>query len=180
MPIEGKIAIKNIRRVKNRYRFITILLVICMTSYIVVSTYINYEKKTADLVDEYDADAELMVNSTVDYQSIINDYEVKTGDSIEYVAYKELGLYILVEPAEAFMNDNRVIEYEDNKKSIPMVITGVDDNTYYRYIDKVNANYGDIIIYNNMRLIDIEERTYKYYTVFNQGYDLKSKYYRTI
>ena len=173
LPIEGKIAIKNIRRVKNRYRFITILLVICMTSYIVVSTYINYEKKTADLVDEYDADAELMVNSTVDYQSIINDYEVKTGDSIEYVAYKELGLYILVEPAEAFMNDNRVIEYEDNKKSIPMVITGVDDNTYYRYIDKVNANYGDIIIYNNMRLIDIEERTYKYYTVFNQGYDLK-------
>ena len=173
LPIEGKLAIKNIRRVKNKYRFITILLVICMTSYIVVSTYINYEKRTADLVDEYDSDAELMVNPTVDYKSIINDYEIKTGDNIEYLEYKELGLYILVEPEDAFINDNHVTEYEDNKKSIPMVVTGVDDNTYNKYIDKVNANYGDIIIYNNMRLIDIEEGTYKYYTVFNQGYDLK-------
>lgn len=173
LPIEGKLAIKNIRRVKNKYRFITILLVICMTSYIVVSTYINYERRTADLVDEYDSDAELMVNSTVDYKSIINDYEIKTGDNIEYLEYKELGLYILVEPEDAFINDNRVTKYEDNKESIPMVITGVDDNTYNKYIDKVNANYGDIIIYNSMRLIDIEEGTYKYYTVFNQGYDLK-------
>ena len=139
-----------------------------MTSYIVVSTYINYERRTADLVDEYDSDAELMVNSTVDYKSIINDYEIKTGDNIEYLEYKELGLYILVEPEDAFINDNRVTKYEDNKESIPMVITGVDDNTYNKYIDKVNANYGDIIIYNSMRLIDIEEGTYKYYTVFNE------------
>ena len=173
LPIEGKIAIKNIRRVKSKYRIIIILLVICMTSYIVVSTYINYERKTADLVDEYDSDAELTVDSTVDYKSIINDYEIETGDNIEYIEYKQLGLYILAEPEDVFMNEDSVTEHNDNKKSIPMVITGVDDNTYKKYIDEVNANYGDIIIYNNMRLIDLEDGTYKYYTVFKQGYDLE-------
>lgn len=173
LPTEGKIAIKNIRRVKSKYRIIIILLVICMTSYIVVSTYINYERKTADLVDEYDSDAELTVDSTVDYKSIINDYEIETGDNIEYIEYKQLGLYILAEPEDVFMNEDSVTEHNDNKKSIPMVITGVDDNTYKKYIDEVNANYGDIIIYNNMRLIDLEDGTYKYYTVFKQGYDLE-------
>ena len=173
LPTEGKIAIKNIRRVKSKYRIIIILFVICMTSYIVVSTYINYERKTADLVDEYDSDAELTVDSTVDYKSIINDYEIETGDNIEYIEYKQLGLYILAEPEDVFMNEDSVTEHNDNKKSIPMVITGVDDNTYKKYIDEVNANYGDIIIYNNMRLIDLEDGTYKYYTVFKQGYDLE-------
>ena len=173
LPTEGKIAIKNIRRVKSKYRIIIILFVICMTSYIVVSTYINYERKTADLVDEYDSDAELTVDSTVDYKSIINDYEIETGDNIEYIEYKQLGLYILAKPEDVFMNEDSVTEHNDNKKSIPMVITGVDDNTYKKYIDEVNANYGDIIIYNNMRLIDLEDGTYKYYTVFKQGYDLE-------
>lgn len=173
LPTEGKIAIKNIRRVKSKYRIIIILFVICMTSYIVVSTYINYERKTADLVDEYDSDAELTVDSTVDYKSIINDYEIETGDNIEYIEYKQLGLYILAEPEDVFMNEDSVTEHNDNKKSIPMIITGVDDNTYKKYIDEVNANYGDIIIYNNMRLIDLEDGTYKYYTVFKQGYDLE-------
>lgn len=173
LPTEGKIAIKNIRRVKSKYRIIIILFVICMTSYIVVSTYINYERKTADLVDEYDSDAELTVDSTVDYKSIINDYEIETGDNIEYIEYKQLGLYILAEPEDVFMNEDSVTEHNDNKKSIPMVITGVDDNTYKKYIDEVNANYGDIIIYNNIRLIDLEDGTYKYYTVFKQGYDLE-------
>ena len=173
LPIEGKVAIKNIRRVKSKYRIISILLIICMTSYIVVSTYITYERETADLVDEYDSDAELAINSTVDYKSLFKDYEVKTGDNIEYLEYKELGLYVLVKPENAFIDNQVATKYKDNKKGIRMVVTGIDDDTYKNYLEKVNANYGDIIIYNNMRLLDLEEGTYKYKTVFKQGYDLK-------
>ena len=173
LPIEGRIAVKNIRRVKSKYKIITILLVICMTSYIVVSTYITYERKTADLVDEYDSDAELMVAQSVDYKSILKDYETKTGDNVEYLEYKELGLFILVEPADVFIDKDNATEYEDNKKGIRMVITGLDDSSYKKYLEKINANYGDIIIYNNMRLLELEEGTYKYETVFKQGYNLK-------
>ena len=63
LPIEGKLAIKNIKRMKNKYRVITILLVVCMTSYITISTYINYEEKTAELVTGYDVDAKLTITS---------------------------------------------------------------------------------------------------------------------
>lgn len=173
LPIEGKIAIKNIRRVKSKYKIVTILLVICMTSYIVVSTYINYERKTADLVNQYDSDAELTINSKVDYKKIIKDYERKTGDNIEDIQYKELGLYVLVEPDEAFKDKNDATEYEDNKKGIRVVITGLDDDTYRKYLKEVNANYGDIIIYNNIRILNLEDGTYQYHTVFKDGYDLR-------
>lgn len=173
LPIEGKIAIKNIRRVKSKYKIVTILLVICMTSYIVVSTYINYERKTADLVNQYDSDAELTINSKVDYKKIIKDYERKTGDNIEDLQYKELGLYVLVEPDEAFKDKNDATEYEDNKKGIRVVITGVDDDTYKKYLKEVNAKYGDIIIYNNIRILNLEDGTYQYHTVFKDGYHLR-------
>ena len=47
LPIEGRMAITNLKRNKNKYRFITTLLAICMVSFISVSTYINYEKESA-------------------------------------------------------------------------------------------------------------------------------------
>ncbi len=176
LPVEGKAAIKNIKRTKSKYKIITILLVICMTSYIVVSTYINYEKKIADLVDEYDSDAQLFVkDSLIDYKALLKDYEEKTGDKAESVIeYKELGVNVLVEPSDAFINDESSdIILEDNKKGTKIVLMGVDDNSYNKYINKIKAKYGDIVIYNNRRLIDFEEKTYRYYKVFKQNYDFK-------
>ncbi len=151
LPIEGQIAIKNIKRNKNKFRVITVLLVVCMTLYIAVSTYINYEKETSDLVSEYDIDAEIRPNSALnmDYKSIFDNYELKYGDKIEYMEYKLNGLVMLVEPKEAIITDYLVREYEKNQKSVNMVIIGLDDKTYTNYINKLNANYGDIIIYNN-------------------------------
>ena len=82
-PIEGKIAIKNIKRNRNKYRLITILLVISITSFIAISTYLNYEKETADIVTEYDVDAEIFIypeyveDVNRDYRSILKEYEEK-------------------------------------------------------------------------------------------------------
>ena len=110
VPIEGNLAIKNIKRNKNKYKVITILLVVCMTSYIAVSTYINYEKESADIVNKYDVDAEIHLDSMqdLDYKSIFNNYEVEYGDKIEYMSYKNLGAYVLVEPDRAINTDNLV------------------------------------------------------------------------
>ena len=168
VPIEGKLAIKNIKRNKNKYRVITILLVVCMTSYIAVSTYINYEKESADIVNKYDVDAEIHLNlmQDLDYKSIFNNYEVEYGDKIEYMSYKNLGAYVLVEPDSAINTDNLVFSLMDNKKCIQTQIIGLDDKTYDKYIKKINANYGDIIIYNNIMTgnteNDNENMTYSY------------------
>lgn len=168
VPIEGNLAIKNIKRNKNKYRVITILLVVCMTSYIAVSTYINYEKESADIVNKYDVDAEIHLDSMqdLDYKSIFNNYEVEYGDKIEYMSYKNLRADVLVEPDSAINTDNAVFSLMDNKKCIQTQIIGLDDKTYDKYIKKINANYGDIIIYNNIMTgnteNDNENMTYSY------------------
>ena len=177
LPIEGKMAIKNIKRNRNKYRLIIILLVICMTSYIVVSTYINYEKATAGLVNEYDVDAKINLDSTlnnIDYKSILNDYEIIYGSKLEYMEYKMMGIFALVEPEEAIIKNDIATTYEDNKKSMKMVLVGLDDKTYSKYINKLNANYGDFIIYNNVtELKGNEKLTYTYYPALKTGYNLK-------
>ena len=176
LPIEGKMTIKNIKRNRNKYRLIIILLVICMTSYIVVSTYINYEKATAGLVNEYDVDAKINLDSTlnIDYKSILNDYEIIYGSKLEYMEYKMMGIFALVEPEEAIIKNDIATTYEDNKKSMKMVLVGLDDKTYSKYINKLNANYGDFIIYNNVtELKGNEKLTYTYYPALKTGYNLK-------
>ena len=176
LPVEGKMAIKNIKRNRNKYRLIIILLVICMTSYIAVSTYINYEKATADLVNEYDVDAKINLDSTlnIDYKSILNDYEIIYGSKLEYMEYKMMGIFALVEPEEAIIKNDIATTYEDNKKSMKMVLVGLDDKTYSKYINKLNANYGDFIIYNNVtELKGNEKLTYTYYPALKTGYNLK-------
>lgn len=177
LPIEGKLALKNIKRNRNKYRVITILLVICMTAYIIVNTYVNYEKEIAEIVNEHNVDAELTLNSSlnIDYKSILDNYETETENRIEYLEYKKIGSFVLVEPEDSIMTNQLVTTYADNKKSISILLIGLDDKTYNNYIKKVNANYGDFIIYNNMTIHEEREGNilYTYEPVFKQGYDLK-------
>lgn len=181
LPIEGKLAIKNIKRNKSKYRLITVLLVICMTSYIAISTYITYQKETANLVNEYDVDAELIFTKdfNADYKKIFDEYEKKYNDKVDYLVYKDMSVRISVEPKEAIIDNNwyRILRFdkkdkiyesqtlefdeetaeyyynfeedEADKKVGQMLILGLDDKTYNKYIKKINAEYGDIIIYNN-------------------------------
>lgn len=183
LPIEGKLAIKNVKRNKSKYRIITVLLVICMTSYIAISTYIAYQKETANLVNEYDVDAILTFSKdfNMDYKKIFDEYEKKYNDKIEYIEYKCIDMLgIVVEPKEAIIDYNRYEKLKFNEKdkiyerqtlkfdeetgeyyntfeddeadkiSVLMTIFGLDDKTYNKYIKKINAKYGDIIIYNNV------------------------------
>lgn len=174
LHVEGKIAFKNSKRNKNKYRVITILLVICMTSYITITTYINYEKVAANLIDEYDVDAELELseNSNKYYKTILDNYGTTSGDKIEYLEYKIMGLYALVEPEDALIANCR---YADSLH-FPIQVIGLDDKSYNNYITDLNANNGDYIIYNNITKKEGKtEYVYRYYTAFETNYDFNFK-----
>lgn len=171
LPIEGKVAIKNVKRDKNKYSIIIMLLVICMLSYITINTYIQYEKESAKLINEYDSDAKLSIDSTqnINYKKILKDYENNTGDKIEYTEYKFTGINVLVEPKQALLTDN-VTTYNDGKQSMHMVIVGLDDETYNNYIKKLNAQYGDYIIYNKAtKILEGRDLVYTNYDVLKTG-----------
>ena len=174
LNIEGRLALKNLKRNKNKYKIITILLVICMTSYITISTYINYEKVAANLIDEYDVDAELELseNSNKYYKTILDNYGTTSGDKIEYLEYKIMGLYALVEPEDALIANCR---YADSLH-FPIQVIGLDDKSYNNYITDLNANNGDYIIYNNItKKKGKTEYVYRYYTAFETNYDFNFK-----
>ena len=179
LPIEGKIALKNYKRNKNKYRVITILLVICMTSFITVSTYINYEKEASNLVDQYGVDAELRFDkgTNIDYNRILDNYKTNYDSNLEYMEYKLTGLYVLVEPKEAVLdiNEERGMKViEGDKVLTPILLIGLDENMYNKYINKIRANSGDIIVYNTIVRPDFENNgTHEYYSVFKPGYNLK-------
>ena len=174
LNIEGRLALKNLKRNKNKYKIITILLVICMTSYITISTYINYEKVAANLIDEYDVDAELELseNSNKYYKTILDNYGTTSGDKIEYLEYKIMGLYALLEPEDALIANCR---YADSLH-FPIQVIGLDDKSYNNYITDLNANNGDYIIYNNITKKEGKtEYVYKYYTAFETNYEFDFK-----
>lgn len=174
LNIEGKLALKNLKRNKNKYKIITILLVICMTSYITISTYINYEKVAANLIDEYDVDAELELNENSNkyYKTILDNYAANSSDKIEYLEYKVMGLYALVEPEDALIANCR---YADSLH-FPIKVIGLDDKSYNNYITDLNANNEDYIIYNNITKKEGKtEYVYKYYTAFETNYDFNFK-----
>lgn len=172
--IEGKLAIKNIRINRNKYKIITILLVVCIVSYITVSTYINYEKATADLATQYDVDAELGFEKNLNYRNILKTYEINYNDPVQYMEYKIMGIDTLIEPEDLILTNQAVTKYNNGKKSIQIAIVGLDNNTYNKYINKLNEKNKKVIIYNTVREIDInEEMTYIYYTAFENERELK-------
>ena len=174
LNIEGRLALKNLKRNKNKYKIITILLVICMTSYITISTYINYEKVAANLIDEYDVDAELELSENLNkyYKTILDNYGTTSGDKIEYLEYKIIGLYALVEPEDALIANCR---YADSLH-FPIQVIGLDDKSYNNYITDLNANNGDYIIYNSITKKEGKtEYVYRYYTAFETNYDFNFK-----
>lgn len=175
-PIEGKIALKNLSRNSNKYRVITFLLVISMISFIAISTYINYEKEASDLVTVYDVDAELSIplTSNTDCKPLLNNYIANSENHLEYIEYTYILPFALVEPPDALIdnNDSYIITYENNQKTTPICLVGLDNNSYSKYINELHANLGDFIIYNTASSYDFDNSIYNYFQVFNTNYNV--------
>ncbi|MCI8655005.1 MAG: ABC transporter permease [Clostridia bacterium] len=177
LPIEGRMAIRNLKRNKSKYRVITILLVICMTSYIAVSTYIKYEKEVVDMINVYDVDAEIPIEqesklSEDDYKKILDEYNVNSKYKLEYMEYKRMGVFALVEPISAI--EEKIGTCLNREGITEILIIGLDDRTYNKYINEINAKNGDNIIYNIITLSEGEEELkYTYQKVFDTSSNLK-------
>ena len=189
LPIEGRVAIKNVKRDKSKYRFITILLVVSITSFIAISTYLEYEKETADIVTEYDVDAEISflpkyvceymgLQSYADYENILKNYEKQYNEKIEYIEYKRIyNEAFLIEPSDALLTDEGTWRHIDNTRSRQFIVIALDDKTYNEYIQETNANYGDIIIYNIVAIPEIngDSETYRYTLALQEDENLMLK-----
>ena len=184
LPVEGRIAVKNLKRNKSKYRLIILLLVICMVSFITVETYIKYEEKTSDLINYYDADAlvyfEKEKEKDIDYETLFNDYVKETGDTIEYVEYEELYIAVIPEPSEAILYGFSPSKYSNELIESEMInIIVLDNETYNNYLNDLGEENADYIIYNNMSN-EISNRlnsstTYEFHKVFDENYDLSLK-----
>lgn len=177
LPIEGKVAIKNIKRNKSKYRLITLLLIISITSFIAMSTYLKYEKETADIATEYDVDAGFLVISK-DYETILKEYEKKYNKKLEIIKYHELtSEFLLVNPADAVLEKTFCLKNIDNTKSVRMFIIALENTEYSKYIKEVNGKYGDFIIYNTINISTREENEnkYEYTSAFKENSNLKLK-----
>lgn len=173
--IEGKIAIKSIKRNKKKYRVIKIFLVVCMVSFIVIDTYINYQKVAVNLVNKYDVDARANIESdyNFDYKKVFNLYKNKYDKSLKYSSYKEYGLYCLVNSDDLVTNNEQFVDIDSsdsiykNKKLIKFVFIELDEDYYKEYIKKINAKYGDRIIYNNITNMTIKDDMSMKYDIAN-------------
>lgn len=183
LSIEGRIAVKNLKRNKSKYRVIMLLLVICIVAYIVTETYIKYEEKTSDLVDNYDVDAliNFKSNLNIDYETILENYAKETGDDVEYIKYSVHFWPVIAEPSEAILYGflptkigNETIEYE----YVNLIV--LDNETYNNYLNDLDEESADCIIYNNVlsdsEVYDLaDSRIYEFYKVFDENYNLNLK-----
>ena len=190
--VEGRLAYKNIKRNSGKYKIITFLLIVCITSYISISTYISYEKYIADLVTKYDVDAQLYVGETgenvlnlEDYKEIIKDYNEKYSKNIDSINYKMSSqLDISVEPSDAINWEVPVInETERSNKIIQAFIVGLNNDTYKNCIKDLKANYGDVIIYNNIKnqiTLNNENEVSQYYEIIKDTSNIKLNIMKSI
>ena len=190
--VEGRLAYKNIKRNSGKYKIITFLLIVCITSYISISTYISYEKYIADLVTKYDVDAQLYVGETgenvlnlEDYKEIIKDYNEKYSKNIDSTNYKMSSqLDISVEPSDAINWDIPVInETERSNKIIQAFIVGLNNDMYKNCIKDLKANYGDVIIYNNIKnqiTLNNENEVSQYYEIIKDTSNIKLNIMKSI
>ena len=96
-------------------------------------------------------------------------------NNLKFIEYKMTGLNFLIEPTEAILT-NSSDTYDDGKKSENMVVIGLEDTVYRDYVEKAGGNYGDIIIYNNKTIVEInDDFTTTYYSkkAFKEDYNLQ-------
>lgn len=176
--IEGKVAIKNMRRNSSKYRIISILLIVCQVSFISISTYINYEKKIANVISDYDIDARAQIDGDIDfnYKKVFDDYKTNYDSTFSYSDFEMRGYKFLVENQDALTKDANYIEFKDGKKALNIVLIKLNNNDYSNYIKKINAKDGDSILYNVQTIADIKEdytMKYEISKVFKNKKDLK-------
>lgn len=137
--IGGDIAYKNLKRNKKKYRTTVISLVVSITIFISLSTFINYGFKISNRYYKempYNvriSDGSDMIKTEKDYNKILESKYIKEY-SIKKTSYIELDKKYLTKEGKKF--------FEDGSNGINILSIG--NANYKKYIKELNLNYEDV------------------------------------
>lgn len=157
--VGGEIAYKNLKRNKKKYRTTVISLVVSITVFISLTTFMNY---TFDMSGMYYREMDYNINVNIHYQNEEVEYQRKRYQYFinlvnrynleEYAIYKKI--YINTDLTDKITEEYRQTYeriYEFGYMSLD--ITAVSENEYKRYVKEIGGKYKDykdgIIFYDN-------------------------------
>ena len=134
--IGGKIADKNLKRNKKKYRTTVISIVVSVSIFIAMSSFINYA----------------MDASSVYYKNTSYNLYVRDGskDSYEKIAkFSGVDEYSIVRMSNFYVDSNTLKVNEDSRiddeySSIPITIVALGDEEYRRYVNELGLNYNEV------------------------------------
>lgn len=135
--VGGKIADKNLKRNKKKYRTTVISIVVSVAIFIAMSSFMIYAFKASSVY--YD-------------NTSYNIYLYTRGEGIE--KYKEIANfdgveeYSIVRESNFFVDrntlkDNKDARIEENILEVPIAIVSLGDEEYKRYVKDLGLDYGD-------------------------------------
>lgn len=157
--IGGKIADKNLKRNKKKYRTTVISIVVSVSIFIAMSSFIDYA----------------MNASSVYYNN--TSYNLYVRDGVED-SYKEIAKfsgveeYSIVRLSNFYVDSNTLKVNEDSRiddeySSLPITIVALGDEEYRRYVNELGLNYNEakdkaILIDDYTQYVVDEENNGKY------------------
>lgn len=157
--IGGKIADKNLKRNKKKYRTTVISIVVSVSIFIAMSSFINYA----------------MEASSVYYKNTSYNLYVRDGskDSYEKIGkFSGIDEYSIVRMSNFYVDSNTLKVNEDSRiydeySSLPITIVALGDEEYRRYVNELGLNYNEakdkaILIDDYTQYVVDEENNGKY------------------
>ena len=157
--IGGKIADKNLKRNKKKYRTTVISIVVSVSIFIAMSSFINYA----------------MEASSVYYKNRAYNLYVRDGskDSYEKIGkFSGIDEYSIVRMSNFYVDSNTLKVNEDSRiddeySSLPITIVALGDEEYRRYVNELGLNYNEakdkaILIDDYTQYVVDEENNGKY------------------
>lgn len=157
--IGGKIADKNLKRNKKKYRTTVISIVVSVSIFIAMSSFIDYA----------------MNASSVYYNNTSYNLYVRDGveDSYKEIAkFSGIDEYSIVRMSNFYVDSNTLKVNEDSRiddeySSLPITIVALGDEEYRRYVNELGLNYNEakdkaILIDDYTQYVVDEENNGKY------------------
>lgn len=176
----GNIAYKNLKRSKKKYRTTVISIIVSVTLFIAISSFIDYGKKyTSEFYSGMDYN--IMVSNNqgfeTDTATLQNELsEIRKLDGIKSVSTQAVAFFYFEIDKKLITDEAKDDDYlffdssNHDKKGIYLDIIGVDDFVYKDVVKSLGYDYEDVknkgILYNKYSYyVDDEEKTAKLFNI---------------
>lgn len=173
--VEGKIALKNVKRNKKKYRITIVSLFISIVTFMAFYTYLDYGTKTVKAyAGSFNFD--IMINDSTESQNA-NEPFINHEDTQKYLTYYFMNHFI-----EKLADEEYTKEYlelmSNNEDTLNINVLALDNESYEEYKKIVGVKNDEPIIYNNSLSIDrTDGRKIKYTKVFKENKNMKFNFY---